>query len=38
MNADDFRSQVVRVDSASEQLRLTQEYFAGQAQAALLAA
>jgi tRNA-dihydrouridine synthase B len=26
-NADDFRFQVVRVESASEQLRLTEEYF-----------
>ncbi|MDH3374665.1 MAG: tRNA dihydrouridine synthase DusB [Gammaproteobacteria bacterium] len=26
-NADDFRYRVVRVDSATEQLRLTQEYF-----------
>ncbi len=38
MNADNFRSQVVRVDSASEQIRLTQDYFAGQAQDVLLAA
>ena len=28
-NADDFRHQVVRVDSASEQLRLTKQYFLG---------
>ena len=28
-DADDFRYQAVRVDSASEQLRLTQEYFGG---------
>ena len=28
-NADNFRRQVVRVDSASEQIRLTKEYFAG---------
>ncbi len=27
LNADDFRYQVVRVDSASEQIRLTTEYF-----------
>jgi tRNA-dihydrouridine synthase B len=27
LNADDFRFQVVRVDSASEQIRLTKEYF-----------
>ena len=27
VNADDFRFQVVRVESATEQLRLTQEYF-----------
>jgi tRNA-dihydrouridine synthase B len=27
LNADDFRYQVVRVDSASEQIRLTEEYF-----------
>ena len=27
-NADDFRYRIVRVDSAEEQLRLTQEYFA----------
>ena len=29
-NADDFRYRIVRVDSAEEQLRLTQEYFAQQ--------
>lgn len=28
-NADDFRHQVVRVDSAAEQIRLTKEYFSG---------
>ena len=28
-NADAFRHQVVRVDSASEQLRLTKQYFLG---------
>jgi len=28
-NADEFRHQVVRVDSASEQLRLTKQYFLG---------
>jgi tRNA-dihydrouridine synthase B len=28
-NAEDFRHQVVRVDSASEQLRLTKQYFLG---------
>ena len=27
--ADDFRYQAVRVDSASEQIRLTQEFFGG---------
>jgi len=27
LNADDFRYQVVRVDSASEQVRLTMNYF-----------
>ena len=27
LNADDYRFQVVRVDSASEQIRLTEEYF-----------
>ena len=37
-NAEIFRSQVVRVDSASEQIRLTQEYFAAQADDELLAA
>lgn len=37
-NAEVFRSQVVRVDSASEQLRLTQEHFATQSGDELLAA
>jgi tRNA-dihydrouridine synthase B len=37
-NADSFRSQVVRVDSASGQIRLTQEFFAGQGDVDLLAA
>lgn len=37
-NAEIFRSRVVRVDSASEQVRLTQEYFAAQADDVLLAA
>jgi tRNA-dihydrouridine synthase B len=37
-NADIFRSQVVRVDSASEQIRLTQEYFAAQVRDVMLAA
>lgn len=37
-NAEIFRSQVVRADSASEQIRLTQEYFAAQASDELLAA
>ncbi|MCI0517955.1 MAG: tRNA dihydrouridine synthase DusB [Woeseiaceae bacterium] len=37
-NAEVFRSQVVRVDSASEQLRLTQEHFAAQSGDELLAA
>ncbi len=37
-NAEIFRSQVVRVDSASEQIRLTQDYFAAQPSDALLAA
>jgi len=37
-NADSFRSQVVRVDSVSEQVRLTQEYFARQEVNVLLAA
>ncbi len=37
-NADIFRSQVVRVDSASEQIRLTQGYFAALSSNALLAA
>ena len=37
-NAEGFRSQVVRVDSASEQLRLTQEHFSAQSGDELLAA
>lgn len=37
-NAEIFRSRVVRVDSASEQIRLTHEYFAAQAGDELLAA
>ncbi len=37
-NAEIFRSQVVRAESASEQIRLTQEYFAAQAVDELLAA
>ncbi len=37
-NSQEFRSQVVRVDSASEQVRLTREYFGQQAQGNSLAA
>ncbi len=37
-NAEIFRSQVMRVDSASEQIRRTQEYFAAQSGDELLAA
>jgi tRNA-dihydrouridine synthase B len=37
-NSGDFRSRVVRVDSASEQIRLTREYFSHVAEAGLLAA
>jgi len=37
-NSQEFRSQVVRVDSASEQIRLTREYFGQQAQGNSLAA
>jgi tRNA-dihydrouridine synthase B len=33
-DADSYRSQVVRVDSASEQIRLTREYFSHTAGAA----
>lgn len=37
-NSGDFRSRVVRVDSASEQIRLTREYFSHVAEGGLLAA
>jgi tRNA-dihydrouridine synthase B len=37
-NADTYRSQVVRVESASEQMRLTREFFARQDSDSLLAA
>lgn len=37
-NSQEFRSQVVRVDSASEQVRLTREFFGQQAQGNSLAA
>jgi len=37
-NSGDFRSRVVRVDSASEQIRLTREYFSLVAEGGLLAA
>jgi tRNA-dihydrouridine synthase B len=37
-NSDTYRSRVVRVESASEQLRLTREFFQRQADIALLAA
>ena len=37
-NSGNFRSRVIRVDSASEQIRLTREYFSHQAGGGLLAA
>jgi tRNA-dihydrouridine synthase B len=37
-NSDSYRRRVVRVESADEQVRLTREFFAGQADDALLAA
>ena len=38
VNADDFRYRVVRVESATEQLRLTQKYFDREGAGILLAA